>query len=120
MGSLWLPPRGAQTFLLAAGSDRSVRHWSLDPERHAAEAYIVTPSDPPNYAEKGRERTIYSSNQLGDVLVVQEHTSSGAASATRPGSKSQSAGSVLGLDTEEPRGLRATNPNHRDAILDLC
>ncbi|CAJ1410843.1 unnamed protein product [Effrenium voratum] len=61
--SLWLPPRGAQTFLLAAGTDRKVRHWSLDPDR-PAQAYVVT-------ADSG-ERPTYTSNHLGDVFVVQE------------------------------------------------
>merc|ERR1712176_821171 len=72
--ALWLPPRGAQTFLLAGGTDRKVRHWSLDPEHHTAEAYIVTPYDPLSPLDKLRERTSYSSNHLGDVFVVQEQS----------------------------------------------
>lgn len=93
--SLWLPPRGAQTSLLAAGVDRKVRHWSLDPERHITEAYVVTPPETPQ-----AERPTYTSNHLGDVFVVQE---------TSP---------VAEVKDEEPSNK--PSPNHRDAILDLC
>uniref|UniRef100_A0A7S1FIY7 non-specific serine/threonine protein kinase n=1 Tax=Noctiluca scintillans TaxID=2966 RepID=A0A7S1FIY7_NOCSC len=99
--SLWLPPRGAQTFLLAGGTDRKVRMWSLDPEHHSTEPYIVTPPD----AE--RPRVSYTSNHLGDVFVVQEQS-------TRDTRVSVST-SQGGLEDR-----RSTNPNHRDAILDMC
>ena len=59
--SLWLP-LGAHS-LLAAGVDRKVRHWSLDPEKHTKEAYVVTPLE--------GESATYTSNHLGDVFVVQ-------------------------------------------------
>lgn len=94
--SLWLPPRGAQTSLLAAGVDRKVRHWSLDPERHITEAYVVTPPE-----TSRAERPTYTSNHLGDVFVVQE---------TSP--------AVAEVKDEEPSNK--PSPNHRDAILDLC
>mmetsp|Transcript_92447 Transcript_92447/g.214820 ORF Transcript_92447/g.214820 Transcript_92447/m.214820 type:complete len:311 (-) Transcript_92447:43-975(-) len=110
--SLWLPPRGAQTFLLAGGTDRKVRYWSLDPEHHAAEAYIVTPDEPLGNAKRSRDRVTYSSNHLGDVFVVQEQLA-----PARP-TRSQSS-STLGAESEDGRP-RGPNPNHRDAILDMC
>lgn len=108
--SLWLPPRGGQTFLLAGGTDRKVRHWSLDPEHHIAEAYVVTPQDTLCPSDRFRERPTYSSNHLGDVFVVQEQSRTPAASK------------AVGLNsTEFDHGkARGTNPNHRDAILDMC
>lgn len=108
--ALWLPPRGAQTFLLAGGTDRKVRHWSLDPEHHAAEAYVVTPQDPLGQQEKVRDRTTYSSNHLGDVFVVQEQS---------PARSDAAPWGVGGGEGEEARPA-GPNPNHRDAILDMC
>jgi len=111
--SLWLPPRGAQTFLLAGGTDRKVRHWSLDPEHHTAEAYVVTPQDPLSPADRLRDRTTYTSNHLGDVFVVQEQSLSRGATQRGPGSAS------LTGENDDGRS-RGPNPNHRDAILDMC
>mmetsp|Transcript_26732 Transcript_26732/g.84681 ORF Transcript_26732/g.84681 Transcript_26732/m.84681 type:complete len:315 (+) Transcript_26732:1-945(+) len=111
--SLWLPPRGAQTFLLAGGTDRKVRHWSLDPEHHAAEAYVVTPHDPLGAGNRSRDRVTYSSNHLGDVFVVQEQSAPRGVQSKSPG-PSGPAG-----DPEDGRP-RGPNPNHRDAILDMC
>lgn len=104
--SLWMP-RGLQTYFLAAGADRKVRHWSLDPEHAVADAYVVTPHDATNQPER-RDRTTYTSNCLGDVFVVQEQLapSRGDAPNRAPASP-----------TAEPSG---PNPNHRDAILDMC
>eukprot|EP00435_Cladocopium_sp_Y103_P059236 s414_g21.t1 len=56
--SLWLPPRGAQTSLLAAGVDRKVRHWSLDPERHITEAYVVTPPETSRAERKDEDKIL--------------------------------------------------------------
>merc|ERR1711879_773824 len=100
---------GAQTFLLAGGADRKVRHWSLDPEHHTAEAYIVTPYDPLSPLDKLRERTSYSSNHLGDVFVVQEQ------SVLRGPSRVPGGSTALTGDPEDGRP-RGTNPHHRDAI----
>lgn len=117
--SLWLPSRGAQTYVLAGGADRRVRHWSLDPEHHAAEAYVVTPPDP---SERGQGRAAYSSNQLGDVLVVREQAPlpRGCSGARQAPPKGASAAAAAGSDAEDARGPTGANPNHRDAILDLC
>jgi len=102
--SLWLPPRGVQTFLLTAGSDRKVRHWSLDPGQTSQECAVVTPSDVPGETE----RPTYTASHLGDVFVVQEQggqRNEAPASLSRMGSQ----------DSSSP-----PSPNHRDAILDLC
>jgi len=110
---LWLPPRGGQTFLLAGGTDRKVRHWSLDPEHHIADSYVVTPQDTSSTSDRSRERPTYSSNHLGDVFVVQEQSRAPVAPV---------ASKATGLNSTEfdhGRG-RGTNPNHRDAILDMC
>eukprot|EP00931_Biecheleriopsis_adriatica_P036390 TRINITY_DN20965_c0_g1_i1.p1 TRINITY_DN20965_c0_g1~~TRINITY_DN20965_c0_g1_i1.p1 ORF type:complete len:1650 (-),score=327.44 TRINITY_DN20965_c0_g1_i1:54-4712(-) len=111
--SLWLPPRGAPSFLLAAGADRKVRHWSLDPERHAAEAYVVTPSESPGL---DRDKTTYNSNHLGDVFVVQEQE---PPSAQNQDTWSARAGSSAARGTEDSNPS-APSSNHRDAILDMC
>mmetsp|Transcript_24010 Transcript_24010/g.32386 ORF Transcript_24010/g.32386 Transcript_24010/m.32386 type:complete len:155 (-) Transcript_24010:49-513(-) len=111
--SLWLPPRGAQTSLLAGGTDRKVRHWSLDPEHHAAETYVVTPPDPLGSANRSRDHTAYSSNHLGDVFVVQEQSVPRGATSKGPGPTTPAS------DPEDGRP-RGPNPNHRDAILDMC
>lgn len=114
--SLWLPPRGPQTYLLAGGADRKVRHWSLDPEHH--DAYVVTPHDSLSPADKLGGKTTYSSNHWGDVFVVQEQSVPKDAQATRgvPGRSTQG-GFAEPEDALRPKG---TNPNHRDAILDMC
>eukprot|EP00927_Polykrikos_kofoidii_P054304 TRINITY_DN4873_c0_g1_i1.p1 TRINITY_DN4873_c0_g1~~TRINITY_DN4873_c0_g1_i1.p1 ORF type:complete len:1862 (-),score=341.37 TRINITY_DN4873_c0_g1_i1:313-5898(-) len=122
--SIWLPPRGGQTFFLAAGTDRKVRHWSLDPEQHITEAYVVTPPDPiSNDASRGR--ATYSSNHLGDVFVVQEQSEprSEPSSSSRGTPRPMQAGTGGGTDVDGSRGSvlgGTTNPNHRDAILDMC
>jgi len=108
--SLWLPS-GSQSYLLAAGADRKVRHWSLDPEHFSAEAYVVTPQDPIGPGERGRERTTYSSNHLGDVFVVQEQ------SAQNRLLDSSLRSSQLGFGSND---ASAPNSNHRDAVLDMC
>lgn len=102
--SLWLPPRGVQTFLLTAGSDRKVRHWSLDPGQTSQECAVVTPSDVPGETE----RPTYTASHLGDVFVVQEQ---GGQRKEAPASLSR----VGSQDSSSP-----PSPNHRDAILDLC
>ncbi|CAE7468002.1 DIM1A, partial [Symbiodinium microadriaticum] len=99
-----LPPRGVQTFLLTAGSDRKVRHWSLDPGQTSQECAVVTPSDVPGETE----RPTYTASHLGDVFVVQEQ---GGQRKEAPASLSR----VGSQDSSSP-----PSPNHRDAILDLC
>lgn len=114
--ALWLPPRGAQTFLLAGGADRKVRRWSLDPEHHAAETYIVTPHDHVGHPDGVREKMAYGSNHLGDVFVVQEQVVS---RADGPSFGASRAGAGSG-DPDGDGRPRGPNPNHRDAILDMC
>jgi len=114
--SLWLPPRGAQTFLLAGGTDCKVRYWSLDPEHCAADAYTVTPWDSCGQGDRTRDRTTYSSNHLGDVFVVQEQ--SGLRGDAIP-KRSQVINHSSTNEVSEARP-KGTNPNHRDAILDMC
>eukprot|EP00930_Biecheleria_cincta_P000941 TRINITY_DN102123_c0_g1_i1.p1 TRINITY_DN102123_c0_g1~~TRINITY_DN102123_c0_g1_i1.p1 ORF type:complete len:1135 (+),score=177.74 TRINITY_DN102123_c0_g1_i1:247-3405(+) len=109
--SLWLPPGGAQTFLLAGGADRKVRHWSLDPEHHAAEAYVVTPSEAPGNSD--RVKATYSSNHHDEVFVVQEQE---IQQPDGPGSTRSSSSPNI-LDASRPS---TASPNHRDAILDMC
>mmetsp|Transcript_165622 Transcript_165622/g.531630 ORF Transcript_165622/g.531630 Transcript_165622/m.531630 type:complete len:1660 (+) Transcript_165622:188-5167(+) len=111
--SLWLP-RGAQTFLLAGGADRKVRHWSLDPEHHTAEAFVVTPYDPMSQLDRARERTTYTSNHLGDVFVVQEQLAPAHGESPSRGGGGAPAGAAAAAEPAGP------NPNHRDAILDMC
>lgn len=114
--SLWMPSRGPQTFLLAAGSDRKVRHWSLDPEHH--EAYVVTPHDSLSPIDRLGTKTTYSSNHWGDVFVVQEQPAAKDSQATRGAAgRSTQGGFAEPEDATRPKG---TNPNHRDAILDMC
>eukprot|EP00928_Gymnodinium_smaydae_P016144 TRINITY_DN16017_c0_g1_i1.p1 TRINITY_DN16017_c0_g1~~TRINITY_DN16017_c0_g1_i1.p1 ORF type:complete len:593 (+),score=134.25 TRINITY_DN16017_c0_g1_i1:228-1781(+) len=133
--ALWLP-RGSRNGLLAAGADRKVRYWSLDPERQASEAYVVTPPDAlapgPNAAYPSSStasasppRTSYTSSRIGDVPVVQEQF---LPSPLRSSPRSANAGSRSGFggDGSAAAGAGAagaqhgTNPNHRDAILDMC
>lgn len=116
--ALWLPPRGEQTCLLAGSTDRKVRHWSLDPERHTAEAYVVTPPDPAAQAERAQERPTYRSCMQEDVFVVQEQ----AAVRAEAGPWGTLSSSGLPGDGDEPRSARSLgpNPNHRDSILDMC
>jgi len=111
--SLWLPPRGSPNFLLSAGTDRRVRYWSLDPEQHTSEAYVVTPPDSLNARDRAKERITYSSNHLADVYVVQEQASAHLESP-RAASKSG------GVETANLGPQMGTNPNHRGAILDMC
>lgn len=110
--ALWLPSRGAQTYLLSAGTDRKVRHWSLDPEHHTAQAYVITPPELQG-ADKSRGRTTYTSNYLGDVFVVQEEKAPVRADTTGSWAQAPKA-----PDSEEQ--TKGPNPNHRDAILDMC
>jgi len=118
--SLWLPPRGAQSFLLAGGSDRKIRYWSLDPERHNSEAYIVTPPDTSGGSSTAKARNqnhvTHNSNHLGDVFVVQEQNVP-ADNIPGPSSGRSTKSSEAILDET---GSEYINPNHRDAILDMC
>lgn len=108
--TLWLPPRGPQSFLLAGGADRKVRHWSLDPEHHTSEAYVVTPPDPMSPREKGGCKTAsYSASCVDNAVVVQEQTDFLPQRAEGPS-----------RGTSPPPVGRGPNPNHRDAILDMC
>lgn len=114
--SLWLPPRGSPNFLLSAGMDRRVRYWSLDHGQHTSEAYVVTPPDSLSAQDRAKERITYSSNHLADVFVVQEQSTAHLESP-RSSSKSGGMGSVESSSLGPQIG---TNPNHRDAILDMC
>jgi len=138
--AMWLPARGAQTYLLASGMDRKVRHWSLDLERHTADAYIVTPPDSLSPADKMKERPTYSSNRLGDVFVVQEQSTARGGDVPSRGPSKPAAVPGGGPQGVPPAGAglapflgvsghdelmnttnaKSTNPNHRDAILDMC